>query len=271
MSDQIERRVRACLQKALDELHKEGLNYEIKEALTGEPDPAKPSFVVTSQSITTAKISRTSHHSEGSGYDTINIDLFADSNSEAIAKITKWLTPLLTLIKQDEEISRAGYEPTHPPAIFYQCHPFVRTVLEGLGISPDKYVTPNMDSGGFPVQTTSGIMTDDVVVDYNGYRVRIYQILDRRQVKVESMTFIRLSDNQPMFRYWDNNGKAEFNFHKTKLSDTMISLMRDKRLSDLLEIVGMPELGEYPIKNIYNDGDNGFRVEIPYLLEPIAG
>lgn len=271
MSDHIERRVRACLQKALDKLHKEGLDYEIKDALCGRPDPARPSFIITSQSITSAKISRTSHHAEGSGYDTITIDLFADTNEEAIAKITKWLIPLLALIKQDEEIKRAGYEPTHPPAIFYQCHPFARTVIEALGINPDEYVAPNMDKGGFPVQTTSGIMTDDVVIDYKGYRVRIYQILDRRQVKIESMTFIRLSDNQPVFRYWDNNGKAEFNFHKTKLSDTMISFMRDKHLSDLLEIEGIPELREYPIKNIYNNGDNDFRVEIPYLLAPLAG
>lgn len=271
MSDQIERRVRACLQKALDKLHKEGLNYEIKEALYGEPDPAKPSFIVTSKSMTAAKITRTSHHSEGSGYDTINIDLFADTNEEAIAKINAWLLPLLALIKQDEEIAQAGYDPTNPPAIYYQCHPFVRAVIEGLGLNADKYVAPNMNGSGFPIQTSNGIMTDDVVVDHAGYRVRIYQILDRRQIKVESMSFIRLSDNHAVFRYWDNNGKAEFQFHKTQLSDTMISFMRDKRLSDLLEIEGLTDLGEYQIKNIYNDGVNGFKVEIPYILAPLVG
>lgn len=270
MSDQIERRVRACLQKALDKLHKQGLNYEIKEALCGEPDPAKPSFVVTSQSMTSAKISRTSHHSEGSGYDTINIDLFADSSEEAVAKIIAWLTPLLTLIKQDEEILRDGYEPMHPPALYYQCHPFVRTVIEGLGLDANQYVAPNMTAGGFPVQTTSGIMIDDVVADHHGYRVRIYQILDRRQVKVESMNF-NLSDNHPVFRYWDNNGKAEFQFHKTQLSDTMISVLKDKCLSDLLAIEGMPDIGKYQIKNIYNDSATSFKVEIPYTLAPLVG
>lgn len=255
-------RVRRLVDEALSEWVAEGLPIQVEnEAPRETTDTLQIAMWIDDPQLTTAKVRRTMHVSEGEETSSFTVDIFTLDRKEAVESIRTWIEPVIHLLRQDVEIRQEGGNPAEPGARWHRAHPLLVEAIRQWGWNADDVVrgtSVHTHKGLMFTRGWDGIYTDLMKGEVEGMQVVLTRRLNRRRVIVDSLTLTPeggSSRENPRILFSEQQGNGILAISPMVLPDTAVTVLAGRKVGEVLAGGAAAPFAQFTIADIMTSDD----------------
>lgn len=246
------------------------LPIEIAPNRDGPIDRLRPRIAIEpTNMLTTVRLVRTPHASEGDQMVTEDIDLYLLDRSGAAARIAAMLATLEELLEQDRAIMLGGGDPERPAHRWFTCHPVMLEAARHWGWNLDDMVAPSeitqRDDAAVIVRNDTNILTPLLTAERDGATIHCGRYQRRRRLLCAHLSVM---NGDAILAQYSDEDRPAVRIPGRWLPETLLDALPGRRMREVVDDTRLGPLLDLTIASAHRSGA-GTTFEIESEAEPM--
>lgn len=250
------------------------LPLDIAPNRDGPVDRLRPRAAVEpTNMMTTVRLIRTSHASEGGSYVMEDLDLYLLDGDEVATRIQAMLDLIGELLEQDRAIVESGGDPERPGHQWFTCHPFMLEAARHWGWDLDEMVRPSeitqTDGSSMIVRNDATILTPLLTATRDGATTHCGRYQSRRHLQCGHLSVLGPDGKAILAQYSDQDGPA-VRIPDRRLPETLLTALAGRRVRDVVDDARLGPMLDLTIASAHSSS-SGTTLEVESAIVSMEG
>lgn len=237
-------------------------------------DSLKPRIAVVNRpNITTVRVIREAHVSEGFMNHNLDLDMYMLTKAEAEDQISEMIREIAKLLRDDAQMIQSGEDPFEPGYWRFTCQSFMLAAAQHWQWSLDEMAAQTRvatyDGGDIIVRGEKDILCDLLTSEIDGAQVRCTRTSYRRHLQCRQLSVLSPDHKTPIAIYSDQNAPS-IHIPGHQLPGTVLIAAKGRKVGEIVEDKRLGPMRDLIITSAHNEDGIGVTFEVEDEIVPMG-